>query len=386
MGRIAQCAVLASFGAVLFGSGAEASRASAPALGVSDDRAFFAAEEQRLLAFDAARDAGTRFVRLTLDWAAVAPNQPLLSASDPADPAYDWSYIEAAVRDAGARRLKIVLVVVRAPGWAEAGSGPDPTELAAFMRAAARRFSGFYPDPTRSGDALTAEGKTLPEVRYWQVWNAPNRSLTPASGAAERYRRMLNAASSALKRVSDRNLVIAGGTARSGARAFWQRLLCLDRSGQRVACRARPRFDIAAHTGLTGVDSLRRLVRSKPLWLSGGTRSSSQGKQARSFAKGLFRANSARSAAFFWNGLEEGALRVFRFPFLVRGKGDGLRAWGIAPRRPKSVVIERRRRSGWRRVAAVRGLGTRQFDVKVTRRRGVYRARQGRAESLPWRF
>jgi hypothetical protein len=44
--------------------------------------------------------------------------------------------------------------------------------------------SGFYPDPKDSGNGLTKSGKSLPRVRFWQLWEAPNSGTTlqPSSG------------------------------------------------------------------------------------------------------------------------------------------------------------------------------------------------------------
>ena len=134
------------------------------------------------------------------------------------------------------------------PGAAPGVWKPDPDEFAAFVRAAARRFSGFYPDPKGPGDGLTTPGASLPQVRGWQLWDEPNRtsSLRPASPA--QYRRLLNAGAAAVRQVSDENLVVAGGTAAAGALGFWRRLLC---RGLR-ACTAPARFDVLAHQPVRG--------------------------------------------------------------------------------------------------------------------------------------
>src|SRR3954469_11066833 len=122
--------------------------ASTPIRALADDLAFVDSRPAaRSLAFETARHARARVVRITLDWSRVAPGgarKPSgFRASDPSDPAYHWGYIEDAVRDATAAHLRTLLVIDRAPAWA---GGPDPGELGAFVRAAARRFSGFYPD------------------------------------------------------------------------------------------------------------------------------------------------------------------------------------------------------------------------------------------------
>src|SRR3712207_663363 len=242
-------------------AGTVAARAATPVRGLSDDLAFTDSRPgPRALAFETARRAGARVVRITLDWSLVAPAGDVkptgFDPADPADRAYRWGYIEDAVRDARRERLGVVLVVVRAPRWAE-GPGrpagappgswrPDPVELGAFVRAAARRFSGFFPDPKAPGDGLTAPGGSLPRVRFWQIWDHPNTaaSLQAADTAVEHYRRMLRSASDAAKRVAEDNAVVAGAPSPAGAigpLAFWRDLL------------SRPaRFDVAADSGAPG--------------------------------------------------------------------------------------------------------------------------------------
>ena len=184
--------------------------ATTPVRALSDDLAFTdSSPEPRALAFATARRAGARVVRITLDWSRVAPDgsvkPPGFRAADPADPGYRWGYVEDAVRDAAARHLRVLLVIDRAPAWAGERK-PDPGELGAFARAAARRFSGFYPDPKNSGNGLTKSGKSLPRVRFWQLWEAPNSGTTlqPVDGAADHYRKMLDAVRPALRRMSSR--------------------------------------------------------------------------------------------------------------------------------------------------------------------------------------
>ena len=82
------------------------------------------------------------------------PSRPTRPAApqDPADPAYRWGALDAGVRDAQARGLKVLLTITGAPAWAE-GPGrprsaapgtwkPDPEALGDFAGAAARRYPG----------------------------------------------------------------------------------------------------------------------------------------------------------------------------------------------------------------------------------------------------
>jgi hypothetical protein len=420
-----------------------AAGAATPVRGLSDDLAFTDSRPgPRALAFETARRARARVVRITLDWSLVAPAGDVkptgFDAADPADPAYRWGYIEDAVRDARRARLRVVLVIVRAPRWAE-GPGrpagappgswrPDPAELGAFVRAAGRRFSGFFPDPKAPGDGLTGRGGSLPRVRFWQIWNHPNTaaSLRPVDTAVEHYRRMLRSASNAVKRVAEDNAVVAGAPSparASGPLAFWRRLLSqparFDVAAQRASASSRGAGTVAQ------LRMLRRLVAREggrePVWLTDlgwetppeDPRGVSPARQARLLTEALFMADRARVALVVWNGLQDRAshlpgfpsiasglffnyendlardpakpaLGAYRFPFLVRSRGRRARAWGVAPRRRARVSIERQVGGRWRRVSVVRASQSGEFRAMERSGRGLYQARQGRARSLPW--
>jgi hypothetical protein len=396
---------LAALGAALLGLGAGGpAGASTPIRALSDDLAFIDSRpSERAAAFREARRVGARVVRITLDWSLVAPNgeaKPLdFDSARPSDRAYRWGYVDDAVRDAAAHHLDVLLVVVRAPAWAQMLGGPDPAELGHFVRAAARRYSGFYPDPKDSGDGLTQKGSSLPAVRLWQVWDRANLGF-----GTRLYRRMLRASAAALNRVDGSNVVVAGGTTPQRVGRFWRGL----RGAQ---------FDIAAHSSLSRLRPVRRNV-GRPLWVTDIGRDTrpwslggvSRSQQARFLIRALYLADRVRAALFCWKGLQDRntylpnfpsiasglifnvsdevrrdpakpAWRAFHFPFLVRES----RAWGIAPRGGGRVAIERRGKRGWRRVRTVRAARSGEFSAGVGRRSGRYRARQRRAKSLPWR-
>ena len=239
-------------------------------MGVVDGAFVSGDPAERSAWFDRATQTRVGVVNFQADWAAIAPSRPG-DPSSPADPAYRWRSLDAAVRDASARRLTVLVTVIRAPAWAEGanrpGSAPpgswrpDPANLGDFSEALARRYSGSY-RPGSSGDPL-------PAVRNWQIWGEPNlsKNLSPQwqrqrkrwrATSPGQYRLMLNAAYDAIKRVDRRNVVIAAGTApfgdyRPGGQrippvAFWRRLLCV--SGNRLRptrCPARTRLDAVAH-------------------------------------------------------------------------------------------------------------------------------------------
>jgi hypothetical protein len=178
------------------------------------------------LSFDRTRQAGAQFVRLVLDWPTVAPkNAPAAwDPTNPADPNYDWGYIDTGVREAVQAGLMPVLIVDGAPKWAQRCTAPpglqasemcdpDPAALAAFATAAARRYSGAFGD--------------LPRVQYWQGLNEPNLTLFF-------YRNLINSFYTAIKSVDPANLVIAAGLGPTelpgyniGPMRFTRELLCM---------------------------------------------------------------------------------------------------------------------------------------------------------------
>jgi hypothetical protein len=175
-----------------------------------------------------ARDVGGTVIRISVYWSTVAPGgRPAgFAPADPADPAYRWTDLDRQVRELTGEGFDVLLTVLGAPNWAQgpdrpstARNGtwkPDPDQLAAFLQAAATRYSGTYPDPL---DATTM----LPRIRRWQVWNEPNlaRYLSPqwesgSTFAPGWFRRLLNAGYDAIKSVQPDATVVAGGLAPFG--------------------------------------------------------------------------------------------------------------------------------------------------------------------------
>jgi hypothetical protein len=218
-----------------------------------------------------ARGAGADLAFLDAVWSAIAPRKrPAgFEPASPADPAYEWSVLDAAVRGAVAAGMQPVLDVDYAPAWAE---GPDRSaaappgtwmpsaaELGLFAQALATRYSGAFVDP-----AEPAAGP-LPRVRYFQVWAEQNLSvhlnplwLRGRLFAPRHYRAMLNAAYAGVHRGDPAAKVIVGGLApygdaqRGASRIppvwFWRSLLCLRGARLRPArCPEPAHFDIAAH-------------------------------------------------------------------------------------------------------------------------------------------
>ena len=192
-------------------------------------------------------------VRIDVSWRAVAPGAEPADPSNPA--AYDWGALPAAVADAEARGLKVLLTVSKAPAWAEAAGRPGGV-LAGTWK----------PDPDKFGQFARALGAQFsPGVRYYQAWNEPNiyTFLNPQyvgkkPFAAEHYRRMLNAFYAGVHAVHPGALVVSGGTApyggppgsdRTRPLAFLRDLLCLKgrKKLKPVKCATKAKFDALAH-------------------------------------------------------------------------------------------------------------------------------------------
>jgi hypothetical protein len=112
---------------------------------------------QRLATF---KRLGVPLVRFTLHWNEITSRRPKDAAS-PRDPAYDWRRPDRIL--GGLRRygLTPVLTLVGTPRWANGGRPPNfapphPRDFHRFAIAAARRY---------------------PWVRYWLIWNEPNKRL-----------------------------------------------------------------------------------------------------------------------------------------------------------------------------------------------------------------
>jgi Glycosyl hydrolase catalytic core len=125
-------------------------------------------------------------VRVNLYWGGpngVAKRRPA-HATDPADPAYNWSLYDRTVRYGGEYGVHLLLTIYGTPAWANGGRATNvapknATDLRNFAYAAAKRYGGTWPD---------GGGGQLPPVKEWLAWNEPNnpRFLTP------QYRRTSN--------------------------------------------------------------------------------------------------------------------------------------------------------------------------------------------------
>jgi hypothetical protein len=112
-------------------------------------------------------------IRLNLDWNLIAPKQPA-KATDPADPAYDWSTYDQVLLNAAKNKIQVLFTIYGTPRWAQTkkkGVNRVPAKMRSlqyFAQAAAKRYSGTF---------KRDDGTTLPAVRKWLAWNEPNNPV-----------------------------------------------------------------------------------------------------------------------------------------------------------------------------------------------------------------
>ena len=142
-------------------------------LGVMDDALL---ANVPAVAFPALQQLHPQVVRYDVSWANTAPRKPSV-ATDPSDPAYNWTFVDQVVTGADALGIPVLLTVEVTPRWAGGRTGNrapvNMASLQAFAYAAATRYSGTWVNP--------ATGQVLPAVTRWEAWNEPNTTshLTP---------------------------------------------------------------------------------------------------------------------------------------------------------------------------------------------------------------
>lgn len=224
--------------------------------GLNDTGLYVGAERNTW--FDVTEDAEAGIVRLDVGWDSVATSTPT-DPANPADPAYDFAGYDAAIQEAAARGLRVMITFGGAPEFAQgedrpeqgfAGTWkPNPAALGDFAQAVATRYSGSFGG--------------LPQVRYYEAWNEPNLDahLAPQYEgtkpfAPQHYRRMVNSVEQAVSSVRGDNRVIAGslapygdppGGSRTRPLEFLRDFFCLSNKLKAVKCSEKPRLDVLSH-------------------------------------------------------------------------------------------------------------------------------------------
>jgi outer membrane protein assembly factor BamB len=133
---------------------------------------------------DQARDMSAGWVRATLRWSDLEPQQG----------AYRWEQLDALVSGAQTRGLRLLLAVTQSPAWAGAAGGlPQKSDdFGTFMGALASRAAG--------------------KISAYEIWREPN--VAPSGGAQPAkpgdYVELLRVASAAIKRADPCALVLNG--------------------------------------------------------------------------------------------------------------------------------------------------------------------------------
>jgi hypothetical protein len=152
---------------------------------------------QRLTTF---KRLGVQLVRFSLHWNEIATRRPA-NPSSPRDPAYDWRLPDRVLRGLRRHGLTPVLTLLGTPSWANGGRPPNfapprRRDFRAFAHAAATRYRW---------------------VRYWLIWNEPNKPLwLKPTKAAIYVHHLLNPAYEAIHAVLPHARVGGGATAPRG--------------------------------------------------------------------------------------------------------------------------------------------------------------------------
>jgi hypothetical protein len=187
-----------------------------PVLVGFEDEPSFVWASNRLDRIATASESGANVIRVIANWATIAPKQPS-SATNPADPAYRFNWLDDLVWQAQHRGMRLLLTIWGTPPWASSthkpNAAPNPSTLGAFCSALATRYSGRF---------VTSNG-TLAPVTLFSVWNEPNlgQFLSPQyigkSDASPRlYANMFRSCYAAIKRANRSALVAAGDTSPRG--------------------------------------------------------------------------------------------------------------------------------------------------------------------------
>ncbi|MCY7303108.1 MAG: cellulase family glycosylhydrolase [Thermoleophilia bacterium] len=182
-------------------------------VGFHDDATFrWGAGEAAALTSASAANASV--IRTIANWRSISPQEPR-QATDSFDRAYRFSSLDDLVRNAQRNGLQVMITIWGTPRWANESQGPNvaptrPSDLEAFGRAIADRYSGRHPG--------------FPHVGRYSIWNEPNLEifLTPQFGRSgeivspRSYARLYRAGHAGIKAGNASALVAIGETSNQG--------------------------------------------------------------------------------------------------------------------------------------------------------------------------
>ncbi len=210
----------------------------------------------RQQAFTMAAATGATYVRLSVEWRAIAPAAPPTGfvATDPTSAGYNWTGLDSIAGQLDAAGLTPIFDIASVPEWAYAtqpkapnAGTPTASDLRDFATALATHYDGSTPG--------------VPAEHVFQVWNEPNLSLNLNPVAPNAYRGLVNAVADAVHAVDPANLVVAGGLDPFGHKkktgqkwystaplAYMRSLLCLSKGAHpHATCNKPVHFDVWSH-------------------------------------------------------------------------------------------------------------------------------------------
>jgi hypothetical protein len=147
-------------------------------------------DAQRAAIFDSLQAAGVQWVRMDIGWSSLQENARGQFSQ--------WyvSLVDKCVGMANARGIRVLGMLFRTPGWANAGQDvyvppTDVSDYAWIANWAAARYRG--------------------KVQAWEIWNEPDPAQSFWQGSVVQYVRLLKAAYPAIKSGDPNALVVFGG-------------------------------------------------------------------------------------------------------------------------------------------------------------------------------
>jgi hypothetical protein len=146
---------------VLVASAQSAGKSSKAMIGIFDEGQTLYGNPD--YSFGVLSDLNAQLVRSHMYWGGrfgVANRKPA-KATNPNDPAYNWSLYQREVDYATQNGIKVVFSIYGTPSWANGGKGAN---------AAPKNFADLQ-------SFATAAAKKFPQVKYWLAWNEPNNPV-----------------------------------------------------------------------------------------------------------------------------------------------------------------------------------------------------------------
>ena len=194
-------------GLLLPASAGAAARVPFGFVGITVEGALFQPEVDQAREFGAMTRAGAEAVIAEVNWNVHQPTEGVPP---------DFTRTDEVVRNAAARRIRVMANVLYAPEWAavdptDRASPPEPGPYAEFLRELVVRYG--------SEGTFWAANPDLPRlpIRDWQVWNEPpSKGFWSLQPFQQRYVELLRRSRTAIKTADPRaRVVLAGLTWRS---------------------------------------------------------------------------------------------------------------------------------------------------------------------------